>query len=766
MTRRGVNPQRAFPAGVLLGSPPRGRGERHRCAGDGGKGCERPRVNLRGTTRPIMWLAHMVGRASTLPFPSASTAESTTRMRPRTASRLAWSVGIFSIALEIGTLVFMFGYRHAALPATVSAYRWDFSRVLVEVVVIGLPVIGIVLASKRPENPIGWLLLAAAFMNGLEDFGVSYGIRALVVAPGSLPAGRALAWMGSWITGIPLGLLAFFFLLFPTGNLPSSRWRPAAWFVAGSFALLVATELVFATRSWKDPFRASSLGASPIVPLLLVVLGVSFVISLAAPAVRFRGSSGDERLQLKWFVTATALVFIVLLGYIPLGSCTSCSPPAIISVLAGLAFLFLWTAIGIAVLKYRLYEIDVVISKTLLYGTLAIFITLVYVGLVAGVGTLVGNTRSPFLAAIAAAVIAVAFQPIRQRAGRLANRIVYGKRATPYEVLSDFAEQMAGAYPVEDILPHIARMLAEGTGAIRSNVWLLVGSELRAAGSWPPVEVAPVPLIANGSIDVPGAVALPVRYQGEVLGALSLQKPPGDPITSTERKLLDDVASQAGLVLRNARLIGELRASRQRIVSAQDAAARRLERNIHDGAQQQLVALAVKTRLADSFVGRDEAKVHDVLSQIQTEAQEALENLRDLARGIYPPILADQGLAVALDAQAKRSPVPMVVEAVGISRYQSETEAAVYFSVLEALQNVAKYSGASHAMVSLHGDDGHLTFEVTDDGVGFDPGTTSYGTGLQGVADRLAAVDGTLEVRSQRGLGTTIVGIVPVSGQP
>jgi signal transduction histidine kinase len=685
------------------------------------------------------------------------------RMTPKTASKLAWSVGIFSIALEIGTLVLMFGYRHAPLPATVSAYRWDFSRVLVEVVVIGLPMIGIVLASKRPENRIGWLFLAAALMNGLEDFGVSYGIRALVVAPGFLPAGRALAWMGSWITGIPLGLLAFFFLLFPTGNLPSPRWRPAAWFVAGSFALLVATELVFSTRSWKDPFRASSLGASPIVPLLLVVLAVSFVISLAAPAVRFRGSSGDERLQLKWFVTATALVFVVLLGYIPLGSCSSCSPPAVISVLAGLAFLFLWTAIGIAVLKYRLYEIDVVISKTLLYGTLAIFITLVYVGTVVGVGTLVGNTRSPLLAAIAAAVIAVVFQPIRQRAGRLANRIVYGKRATPYEVLSDFAERMAGAYPVEEVLPHIARMLAEGTGAIRSDVWLLVGSELHPAGSWPTTHVGGIGLTADRSMDVPGAVTVPVRYQGEVLGALSVQKPPGDPVTSAEKKLLDDVASQAGLVLRNARLIGELRASRQRIVSAQDAAARRLERDIHDGAQQQLVALAVKTRLADSLVGHDEAKAHDMLSQIQTEMQDALENLRDLAHGIYPPLLADQGLAVALDVQARKSPVPVTVETDGISRYRPEAEAAVYFSVLEGLQNVTKYAHATHASVTLHDDGGHLSFEVSDDGVGFDPSATGFGTGLQGMADRLAAIDGALEVRSEPRSGTTVAGIVPVS---
>jgi signal transduction histidine kinase len=686
-------------------------------------------------------------------------------MRPRTASRLAWSVGILSAALVVGTLVLMYGYRHASLPDTVSAYRWDFSRAFVEVVPIGLLVVGIVLASKRPENRIGWLLLAVGLMNGLEDFGVSYGIRALIVAPGSLPAGRVLAWMGNWITGVPIGLLAFLFLLFPTGNLPSPRWRPTAWFIAGSFAAFAATEIVVQTRSWNDPFSAS-FGLSAIVVPLLVLAIVSIVLSLAAVAVRFRRSSGDERLQLKWFLTAATLVFVGLLAYGPWASCNSCSAPAVIAVLLGLAVLFLLTAIGIAVLKYRLYEIDVVISKAVVYGTLAVFITLVYVGLVAGVGTLVGNTRSPLLAAIAAAVIAVAFQPIRQRAARLANRIVYGKRATPYEVLSDFAERMAGAYEVEDVLPRTARMLAEGTGAIRSDVWLLVSSELQAAGSWPATGVKRIPLIGNGSIEVPGAAAVPVRYQGEVLGAISVQKAPGDPITSAERKLLEDVASQAGLVLRNARLIGELRASRQRIVSAQDAAARRLERNLHDGAQQQLVALAVKARLADSLVGRDETKTHDVLSQIQTDAQDALETLRDLARGIYPPILADRGLTAALEAQAKRSPVPVSVHAGGISRYRPETEAAVYFSVLEALQNVAKYSGATHAMVSLHGDDGGLSFEVTDDGVGFDPGSTAYGTGLQGVADRLAAIDGTLEVRSRPGSGTTIVGIVPTQGSP
>jgi signal transduction histidine kinase len=694
--------------------------------------------------------------------PMASTAESTTRMRPRTASGLAWSVGIVSIALMIGALVLMFGYRHAALPARVSEYRWNFPNVFNDLVNFGVPVIGIVLASKRPDNRIGWLFLAAGFIMGLYSFGLSYAVRAVFVAPGALPAGRGLAWFGSWLLVSAIGLIPLVFLLFPTGHLPSPRWRPAGWYVAGAFALTTVGTLVLWTLSWNEPFGPSTRGDRTVLVLLALPVAGSLLLSIAAVVVRFLGSSGDERLQLKWFATATVLLVATFILPLPAYTCLLCSPPAVVYVIQNLAGAFLWVAIAIAVLKYRLYEIDVVISKAVVYGTLAVFITLVYVVLVVGVGTLVGNTRNPLLAAIAAAGIAVAFQPIRQRAGRLANRIVYGKRATPYEVLSDFAERMAGTYSVEDVLPRTARLLAEGTGAIRSDVWLLVGSELQTAGSWPAAEVEQIPLTADGSIDVPGAVAVPVRYQGDLLGALSVQKPPSDPITSAERKLLDGVASQAGLVLRNARLIEELRASRQRIVTAQDAAARRLERNIHDGAQQQLVALAVKTRLVDSLVGRDEAKVHDVLSQIQTEAQDALENLRDLARGIYPPLLADRGLAVALEAQANRSPIPVAVEAVGVSRYRPETEAAVYFSVLEGLQNVAKYSGASHAMVSLHGDDGVLSFEVADDGVGFDPGTTGYGTGLQGVADRLAAIDGTLEVRSTPGAGTTIVGIVPI----
>ena len=248
-----------------------------------------------------------------------------------------------------------------------------------------------------------------------------------------------------------------------------------------------------------------------------------------------------------------------------------------------------------------------------------------------------------------------------------------------------------------------------------------------------------------------------------------MTKPQNEPLTASEGKLVDDLAAQAGLVLRNVGLteelranLEELRASRQRIVAAQDAAARRLERNIHDGAQQQLVALAMKLNLAESLVGRDEERERSLLSQLKSEAQDALENLRDLARGIYPPLLQDAGLIAALQAQARKSVVPVTVEADGIARYSQDEEAAVYFCTLEALQNVAKYAEATAVTVRLRQVDGLLTFEVTDDGVGFDPKTRGYGTGLQGMADRLAALAGELIVTSSPGSGTTVTGSVPV----
>jgi signal transduction histidine kinase len=341
---------------------------------------------------------------------------------------------------------------------------------------------------------------------------------------------------------------------------------------------------------------------------------------------------------------------------------------------------------------------------------------------------------------------------------------VYGRRATPYEVLAEFSERVGESYATEDVLGRMAQILGQATGAASARVWLHVGAGLQPVASWPtdaePAEVARVTDDALPAIA--GEDAVEVRDRGELLGALSVTMPPSDPMNPSKERLVRDLASQAGLVLRNVRLVEELRASQRRLVTAQDQERRRLERNIHDGAQQQLVALSVKTRLARDLTPRDPGKAAEMLTQIDAEIQKTLEDLRDLARGIYPPLLVDKGLGAALDAQARRSLVPTTVKADTIGRYPPELEAAVYFSCLEALQNVAKYADASSATVTLTQSNGHLTFEVADDGSGFDPEAVRSGTGLQGIADRLSALHGELTIRSEPGAGTLVRGRIEV----
>jgi signal transduction histidine kinase len=690
-------------------------------------------------------------------------------MKASTARRMAWSIGVPSIALLVAGLVFMFVDRHTILPD--DSVSWTFSSVFDVVVSIGVPAIGLVIASRRRENPLGWLLLVAGLVLGVVTFSRAYALHSLVGDPGSLPAGRAFAWLSNWIWTIPISLLPFLLLLFPTGRLPAGRWRPVAWFCATVLVLLTASALVVATTNWSRPFvEVTSPGSSAVsraatVALLIAAfaLPVALLLSFVALARRFARSRGDERLQLKWFVTAAAFVAVTFIV-------SFFTNTVIGQVLFDLALVFLYVAIGIAILKYRLYEIDVLINRAVVYGALAAFISAVYVLFVAVIGAFIGATEG--LALVATAIVAVAFQPVRARAQAIANRVVYGKRATPYEVLSEFSERVAETYSIEDVLPRMAQILADGTGAIRTEVWLRVGSELRPAASWPDggTSAHPVTITGDAMPTMPSASRVAaatsvaqVRHQGVLLGALTVIKPPMEPLTPAEEKLLADLASQAGLVLRNVALLSDLRASRQRLVAAQDEVRRRLERNLHDGAQQELVALAVKQRLVGELIDKDPDKAASMIAELQADTADALDTLRDLARGIYPQILGDRGLTAALEAQIRKTPVPVDLRPDSIGRHDQEIEAAVYFCCLEALQNVSKYANASSAVVRLAVDGPWLTFGVQDDGAGFDPAQTKLGTGLQGMSDRLEALGGGLDIRSEPGRGTTIAGRVPTA---
>jgi len=674
-------------------------------------------------------------------------------MRVVTARSVAGGVAAVSVALLAAGLALALVDRHR-----VSAALTGWDNVFTQVTDLALPVVGFVLASRRPGNRIGWLFLAAGLTLVLRAFCHHYGLHALLVAAGSLPGGRAAMWISNWIWPIPLVVLAFAFLLFPDGRLRSPGWRPAAWFVGGALTLAMAAALVTATRLWTHPFTTSSSRMGGLVveftPLFCVLAALA--VGVTALVVRFARSEGEERLQLKWFAAAAVLVVVMLVVTFP-------APTAVSNALNNLAFLCLFVAIAVAVLKYRLYDIDLVISKAVLYGSLAVFITAVYAALVVGVGTLAGNTRSPLLAALAAAVVAVAFQPARQWAGRLASRVVYGRRASPYQVLSDFAQRIGVAYAAEDVLPQMAHIVAAGTGAGNVVVWLRVGEEFRPGASCGGSPLPPcLPADGQSLPALPGSdLNVPIVHQDELLGAIAIAMPKGEPLRPAGAQLVADVASQAGLVLANAGLIEDLRASRQRLVTAQDEARRRLERNLHDGAQQDLVALRIKLQFADASV-EDPVQTRQILSELKAEATDALENLRDLARGIYPPLLADLGLAAALGAQASKSPLPVTVQADGVGRFGQDTEAAVYFCCLEALQNTAKYAHATQARICLQAANGTLSFTVSDDGTGYDARHTPMGSGLRNMADRLAALGGRLQVHSAPGHGTTITGHLPV----
>ncbi len=698
-------------------------------------------------------------------------------MKRRTARRLGWLMfGLLYGSAAVGLLL-----------SYLNGQRGDF----VENLVIGLAFfamggVGALIVFRRPDNLVGWLFGGIALVSAIAfGIGEQYSIYALITKRGTLPGGVFAAWLSSWMWVFTIGsLLIFLPLLFPSGKLPSPRWRLFAWlstsfivFVGVVFALRPQLGVPVADGTVRNPIGIDSLEAWATFLdsggfFIFIVFALASAVSLI---LRFRRAPSDQRQQIKWFVYAVA----VLAGYMlfsGIAEAIGLLPPegSVVDDVAGfLAFMAIPVSAGIGILKYRLFDVDIVIKKTVVFGLLAAFMTALYVGIVVGIGTLVAGAGTNRLLNIAAAVIiALAFQPARERARHLANRLVYGKRATPYEILSEFSERMGGAFAVEDLLPTMARILGEGTGANHAMVWLKVGKELRPAASWPeeslpraavPVAGEDVPAIAN--VDAVFAV----KHQNELLGALSVTKPRGESLTPEEEKLLSGVASQAALVLRNVRLtaelqakLEELQASRQRIVAAQDAERRRLERNIHDGAQQQLVALSVKLRLARQLSGRDHDRAEQMLSEVEQETIDALETLRDLARGIYPPLLADQGLPAALTAQARKVPLQVDVEPNGVGRYPQEVEAAVYFCCLEALQNMSKYAKASRAVVRLSAADGELRFQVQDDGVGFDPDRTPRGSGLQNMADRLAALEGTLEVSSRPGEGTTVAGSVPV----
>jgi signal transduction histidine kinase len=426
-------------------------------------------------------------------------------------------------------------------------------------------------------------------------------------------------------------------------------------------------------------------------------------------------------------------------------------------------------------------------SRVLVLLGLAGFVVWVYVVIVLGGGALASRTDSPSvpLSVLATTVVALSFSRVQAALERTTVRWGRGV-AAPYDVLSHFSEAVTSADATDELPAQMAMLLAQGTGAKWAQVWLNVSGEMALAATWPAdVEADRTPpsmRLDDVSVTDVGMRAQPVLDGSDLLGVLRLQERPGLALTLVEQRLFAGLAAQAGLVLkwvglqaeldeRRAELLlraEEIRASRQRLIETQDAERRRLERDLHDGAQQHLVALTVNLRLANTIVAHSPARAAAVLGKQSVAAQVAIETLSALSRGIYPRQLADEGLIAALRSAVEGSAIPVAVDTFGLARLPAPVEAALYFCCMEAVQNAAKHSEASTVSVRVDEDSAEWRLTVADDGTGFDQAdaAAASGAGLANMRDRVDAVGGTVQVVSLMRTGTSVTAVIPRSHHP
>ena len=672
--------------------------------------------------------------------------------------------------------------------------RWEIATNVLApenaLVGVGFGALAWTLLPSEPRNGAIWAYAVAAFSGGAfvaslaaltiftPDDTLDTFIGADVLPrPVDLPLGAAIGAQGIvslWLPSVFL-VLTLGLLLFPDGRPPSPSWR---WVARLEFATVVAATLghLVLFHPWTSaPLNSFDSTAGKFVELLMfAVLGCT-VVSVASLVVRYRRSSAIVRRQIGWIAVGASVYAIAQLvryaiwgGVGDEGNSTQESFAGLTSLLGLIPLALLIFSFWVAITKYRLYDLDRVISKSVTYLGLGAAITGLF-ALVVAVPTLVlgvsdDGQPNVVLALVATAVVAVLFEPLRARMQRWANRLVYGHRSSPHEVLSQVTSRLADSGR-DGGADDLARVLAQGTGATLAAVWLRNGDRIEPLGSWSADGVLPAGPIRADSVVDDRTVVVPVRHGDDVLGDVSITKPRDDPPTPADRELVADVASGAGLMLRNVSLNRQLeqrardvRESRLRLISAQDAERHRLERDLHDGAQQQVVALKVKLGIAKTLAEREGAEqVASLVSGLAEETQQAVDALRAIAHGIYPPLLEAEGLEVALRAAERTSASRLTVSATGVRRYERHVEETAYCCVLEAVAR-AHMAGATKVDVSVADVAGELIIEIDYAGRLGDADLTA-------VSDRVDAFDGTTTVDTAADGTTRVSCRLPVGDQ-
>jgi signal transduction histidine kinase len=607
----------------------------------------------------------------------------------------------------------------------------------------------VVVWRRRPGHPAArWFALAAGLVALVQS------LDGVVLRLGTSASPEVLAWVVlgyHLVSAVGMVALAHLFGLFPDGEVRSPYERRI---LSGLWWMLLLPPLVLVGRPTlllpsyhqlgeiPNPYQLPGLGwLGSAAGVGVALLQGVFVLGVVLLVPRYRRADREDRRRIRWllppalFASAVAAVDLLAWRSFPDGA-PSLLAEVLLSAVWILAIASLPVGIAIALLRPTLLDVDRVIRKSLVYGLLWSLIALTYVAAAAGLGLLAGR-RFPLGLAIALTVAAtLLFQPARQRLERAADRWVFGDRADPSRLITDLGATLEGTLELERLLPRMADTLQTGLG-------------LR----WARVRLDPAPPLG----DQEPALTVPIVLDGERLGVVECGSRTTGALTGDDEAVVTTFARQAALAVRNVRLTAELDRSRARLVRAQDVERRRIERDLHDGVQQHLVALMGQAGRVRGHLD-DEAAAGASLAELQEGLHRALRDLRELAHGIHPSLLSDRGLLAAVEALAARNAVPVSVRAdpeLRDRRFPAAIEGAGYFTVAEALANAAKHAAASHIDVSLANRDQSLHITVHDDGAGFDP-ATAVGEGLANLSERLAALGGRLEVASQPGGGTTV----------
>jgi len=656
---------------------------------------------------------------------------------------MAVAVAVLLLAVVVAEVVFV-------------TLHWDYYagrgiHTVERLLFVALGALGALVAHRRPDNPIGWLLLGTAILRQLS---MLEAVVDVAIADGAKITWQHVFVRGLWPSGFTFALLALAIVIFPSGRLPSPRWRPAVWLVA---VMGIVDIVAFNLYPAFDARRvlAESGPVPSLVPMtdwgplsfdrhvrrlseldLLQAVFIAMLVAILALAAsaqvhRWRRGTHDERQQVKWLTPALILWAVGLTATVP--------PFGMPLEWLTLMVLPLPVFMAIAILYHRAYDIDLIISRTLVYGALSIGIFVTYALITAGLGV-AAESRFPVEVAIAlTAVLTLAFQPARRWLQRLADRWVFGERPSPLEAVARL-DVGAGDGSSTELIAHLA-------------------DTVRIVGrlSWAIVELDSGPAQLSGEVTDQVAATVAIEHGGGRFGEIRCGAKLRGRFGDADADLLQALASQAALVLSNARMAS-------RLVQAQEVERRRIERNIHDGAQQELVALIAKLSIARTEVrhGRIE---EGTLEELQQDAGHILTELRSLAQGIHPTVLTDGGLVEAVEDRCRRVPLDVVVDAapeLRDRRFDDDVEGASYFFVIEALTNVLKHADAKNACVGIRSVDLELQLRVSDDGVGFDPSHARL-RGLVGLSDRFRALGGRISYRSQPGRGTVLQGSLPVA---